>query len=70
MGSSTADNLRRRRQERGLTQEQLAVYAGVTRTTVARIEAGKGAYRGTFALLAAALECEIHDLIAEEPLPA
>lgn len=54
MGSSTTD-IRERRIQAGLTQEQLAVYAGTTAKTVASVERGASAQRTTLAAIEAAL---------------
>lgn len=62
MGSATGHPLRKARQEAGLTQEQLAVHAGITAKTVANIERGGNAHPGTLLLLANALGCEVETL--------
>lgn len=72
MGSATPANLREHRLAKGLTQEQLAVHAGVTAKTVREIEKG-GAYtphRGTLLLLSQVLGCTIDDLTEPEDLAA
>ena len=66
MGSTTASPLRKARLSAGLTQEQLAVAAGVTAKTVASVERGGNAHNGTWLLLANALGCEVDALYPEE----
>jgi transcriptional regulator with XRE-family HTH domain len=57
------------REAQGLSREQLAVKAGLSSRTVARIENREGpVHRGTLYLLAAALGCDVADL--EESVPA
>lgn len=60
--------LRERRIRAGLTQEQLAVYAGVTARTIQHIEAdnGRRPYRGTLLLIANTLGCDVADLEPEK----
>jgi DNA-binding XRE family transcriptional regulator len=50
------------RKAKGLTQEQLAVHAGVTSKTVRAIEKGGNAHPGTRLLLSHVLECDPEDL--------
>jgi transcriptional regulator with XRE-family HTH domain len=67
MGSSiTASNLRLMRERRDLTQEQLAVAAGLTSKTIRNLEQGGSPRVGTLSKLAEALNCSVEDLI--EPL--
>lgn len=62
---SLASNLRLRREDAELTREQLAVSAGVTGSTVARIETGDYWPRmATLAKIADALGCQVADLVA------
>lgn len=68
MGSATtAERLKARRQGRGWTQEQLAVYAGITGKTVVNIEGGADCRLETMLALAKALECELSDLMDDAP---
>lgn len=67
MGSSTAAKLREYRLRAGLTQEQLAVHAGITAKTVASAERGDGVpHRSTLILVANVLGCKVDDL-KDEP---
>lgn len=60
-------NLKRLRRERGMTQEQLSKASGISRITIARIEAsGKVATLRVITMLAKALGCSINDLIGQE----
>ena len=55
--------LREHRNRRGLTQIELAKISGVSRATIARLEAGSsGAYRSTVRKLAKALKVKPHEL--------
>ncbi|GAA4350070.1 hypothetical protein GCM10023185_07410 [Hymenobacter saemangeumensis] len=68
---AVARNLLLQRQQRGLTQEQLAERAGVTTRTIQRIEAGSGApHLSTLSLLAGALELPVQDLMKNPELLA
>jgi DNA-binding XRE family transcriptional regulator len=62
-----APNLRRLRTDRALTQQQLAELAGVPRSTIALLEAGKEARMPTLAKLAHALGVEPHELMQPSP---
>lgn len=59
-------NLRRLRDDRGLTQEQLAAKSGVSRVTIARIESGLVPSPGLDVMtsLASALACPLQTLFA------
>lgn len=58
--------LREARKNRGLTQERLAVAAGVSRETVRRVEAGDQSPRTSVLVqLARALEVDPGDLLRE-----
>lgn len=58
--------LRARREAQNLTQEQLAVKAGVSVATLRRAETGRGRpHHGTILLLATALDIAVTDLTAE-----
>ena len=58
------DRLRAHRKRRGLTQIELSKISGVSRATIARLEAGThGAYRGTVSKLARALKVKAHELV-------
>ena len=67
-----AHNLRRLRDERGLTQGQVAVKAGISRVAYRNIETGAAEPReGTLTNLAVALDVGIPDLMVEvRPLRA
>jgi transcriptional regulator with XRE-family HTH domain len=57
------DRLREHRNRRALTQIELSKISGVSRATIARLEAGThGAYRGTVGKLARALKVKPQDL--------
>lgn len=61
--------LRLARRERAVSQAALAKSAGMSRATVARIEAGaEGAFPGTIQKLAAALGVRPVDLLDDEPV--
>lgn len=66
MGSATTNRLRDLRLAADLTQEQLAVKAGVTAKTVASAERGANVHKGTLTLLAIALGCEVEALTGLE----
>jgi DNA-binding Xre family transcriptional regulator len=55
------------RMQRGLTQRMLAERSGVDRATVARLEAGSQARMDTLSKLAAGLDLEPGDLMAQPP---
>ncbi len=58
------DQLREHRKRRALTQIELSKISGVSRATIARLEAGThGAYRGTVSKLAQALKVKPRDLM-------
>ena len=66
---SLAEALRRLRAQRYLSQAELAAKAGISRTTIARIEAGEIVpYPRTVRKLAEALEVEPSVLAAPEEL--
>ncbi len=57
------DRLREHRKRRALTQIELAKISGVSRATIARLEAGThGAYKTTISKLARALKVKPQDL--------
>ncbi len=58
--------LRKHRERRALTQEELAEKAGVSVRSVAGYETGAGARPGSVRKLAAALDMEVEDLLEEE----
>lgn len=55
------------RERRALTQEELALKAGINRVTLARIETGAEPYPGTVRKLADALAVEPGELM--DPMP-
>ena len=58
------DRLKEHRKRRDLTQIELSKISGVSRATIARLEAGThGAYRGTVGKLARALKIKPRDLM-------
>ena len=58
------ENIKNRRKRMGLTQEQLAEKAGVSKNTISDIETGeKFVYADTLVLLAQALETEVYELL-------
>lgn len=60
-------NVRRYRQELGISQEQLAVSAGVDRKTINRVEQGVHSVRlDNVWLIADALEVDVRDLFDED----
>jgi transcriptional regulator with XRE-family HTH domain len=64
---SFADNLRRRRKELGLSQEQLGARADIQMADISRYESGSRDPRiSTVARLAIALEIPIADLLAPQ----
>lgn len=59
------NHLKERRQAAGLTQQQLAAMAGITRQSVAAVETGQYSPATSVALqLARALECRVEDLFS------
>jgi transcriptional regulator with XRE-family HTH domain len=68
VGSTLGRNLRRAREHRELTQEQVAERSGVHATEVSRIEAGKRDPKvSTVERLAAAVEVPPGELLRQEP---
>jgi transcriptional regulator with XRE-family HTH domain len=71
---SFADNLRRRRKELGLSQEQLGARASIQMADISRYEsAGRDPRITTIARLAQALDLSIADLLdgsVSSPLPS
>ncbi len=60
--------IRRRRQEKGLTGVQLAEKAGMAPSAISQIETGKRSpHSASVIKLAAALECEVADLYPKAP---
>jgi len=58
------DRLREHRKRRALTQIELSKISGVSRATIARLEAEThGAYRNTVSKLARALKVKPHELM-------
>ena len=63
---SHLSKLREHRNRRGLTQIELSKISGVSRATIARLEAGStGAYKSTVERLAKALKVKAHELKGE-----
>jgi transcriptional regulator with XRE-family HTH domain len=68
--SGVGETVKRLRQAKGWTQEQLAVYAGSSQPTVNLLEAGKrNPSASTLEKLARALEVEVVDLFPKPPTP-
>jgi transcriptional regulator with XRE-family HTH domain len=68
--SSVGEQVKRLRQAKGWTQEQLAVYAGSSQPTVNLLEAGKrNPSAATLEKLARALELEVVDLFPKPQTP-
>ena len=68
--SGVGEEVKRLRQAKGWTQEQLAVYAGSSQPTVNLLEAGKrNPSASTLEKLARALEVEVVDLFPNPPTP-
>jgi putative transcriptional regulator len=68
--SSVGEEVKRLRQAKGWTQEQLAVYAGSSQPTVNLLEAGKrNPSAATLEKLARALEVEVVDLFPKPQTP-
>lgn len=67
MGTSTAARVRALRLSAGLTQEQLAVHAGITAKTLANVENENGhrPHPGTLLLISRALDCDVAELTGE-----
>ena len=64
---SYLDRLGEHRQRRGLTQVELSLISGISRATIADLEAGKrGAYRSTVKKLARALKVKPRVLMEGE----
>lgn len=62
------EEIRRRRQEQGLTIPQLAAIAGMSPSSISQIETGKRSPHSVSVMkLAAALECEVADLFPDAP---
>lgn len=68
--SHDSDRLYRRRLAAGLTMPELAERAGVGLGTVSRAESGLNVRVPTLRAIAAALNCEISDLMPAETEPA
>lgn len=66
-----AMGLRELREERALSQQDLAAAAGVSKTTIVNLEAGRGrAMPSTVRKLAAALEFDVRELVKVIRQPA
>ena len=69
--SGVGEEVKRLRQAKGWTQEQLAVYAGSSQPTVNLLEAGKrNPSASTLEKLARALEVEVVDLFPKASAPS
>jgi len=65
------DRLARTRLERNISQEQLAIEAGISKSTVERIEAGQPVKLTSFVRILRALgQLEMLDRLVPEPLPS
>lgn len=62
---SVGENIRKKREEKGMTQSDLANAIGIGQSMMAQIERGtKSASLQLGAVIAKVLECEIADLVA------
>jgi len=62
-------NIKKRREYRGLSQERLAEQANVSKNTISDIESGqKFARAKTLVLLAAALETDVYELLKPDSI--
>lgn len=62
-------NLTKLRQEKGWSQEELAMHSGLSVRTIQRVESGKTASLETLKCLAAVFETSIADLMKEPEMP-
>lgn len=63
--------LKKKRKERGWTQEQLAQRSGVSQQAISFIESERNTpSEGTLRLLAQALDCSVSELLGEKKEPA
>lgn len=70
MTQTLAQHIRSAREKRGWTQEQLAVRADVSRSTIQNLETGRRQpHRGSLKRIAEALGVDIADLIPGEEAP-
>jgi len=63
-------SLQHRRTQRGWSQEELAMHAGVSVRTIQRIETGKRASLETLKCLAAVFETTVSELVQEQTMTA
>lgn len=66
-GRSAMDAVRQARRQRGWTQAELARAAGVSRATVARIEAGQGVAMASLVAVAEALGLKVSVSVERVP---
>lgn len=66
LGLIIGANIKARRKAKGLSQQALAELAGITSTSLFRIEKGQQARRGNLEVIAKALGCEETDLVTNE----
>jgi transcriptional regulator with XRE-family HTH domain len=64
--TSIGDRVRQHRQNQGLSQEQLAVKAGLYSRTIRRIEQGEDFTFGSLAAIAAALDIDPAALMSDD----
>jgi transcriptional regulator with XRE-family HTH domain len=72
LGGDFMDKVRKMREQKRWTQEQLAVHSGVPQSTISRIENSntkKGVPIFTLRKIANALGCTVADLLEEEEEP-
>lgn len=69
LASVIGERVRRLREQRGFSQEQLGVHAGLAGRTVRRIEQGEDFTFGSLTAIAAVLEVDVVDLLADD-IPA
>lgn len=63
-------SIQHRRTERGWSQEELAMHAGVSARTIQRLETGKRASLETLKCLAAVFETTVSELVEEQAMTA
>lgn len=70
IAQSLADSIRHARERRHLTQDELAIRAGVSARSIRRIENGQRVASETIRSVAAALDVDAVDLPSQSPAPA